>query len=46
VLGRRAEAVEEVERLLADLGGADADLPLLVEAKATRSRLAAAPRPR
>lgn len=40
-LGRRAEALEEVERLLAQWKGADPRLPLLAEAKALRARLAA-----
>jgi tetratricopeptide (TPR) repeat protein len=40
-LGRRAEALEQVERLLADWKGADPRLPLLEEARALRSRLVA-----
>lgn len=38
-LGRRAEALEQVDRLLADWRGADSRLPLLEEARALRARL-------
>lgn len=45
-LGRRAEALEQVDRLLADWRDADPGLPLLEEARALRARLAPAqPRP-
>src|SRR4051812_33193898 len=39
-LGRGAESMATVDRLLALWKGADADLPALVEARALRSRLA------
>jgi hypothetical protein len=39
-LGRRAEAVKELDALLTFWKDADADLPLLVEAKLMRARLA------
>jgi tetratricopeptide (TPR) repeat protein len=42
-LGRRADAIEQVERFLAQWQGADPRLPLLKEARALRARLAAAP---
>ncbi len=41
-LGRSADAIRELDRLLAFWSDADDDLPLLVEARASRSRLAAA----
>ncbi len=41
-LGRRAEALELVDRLLADWRDADPGLPLLEEARALRARLASA----
>jgi hypothetical protein len=44
-LGRRADAVREVDGVLAFWKEADPDLPLLVEAKAMRKRLAAPPAP-
>jgi tetratricopeptide (TPR) repeat protein len=40
-LGRKADAVKELDALLGFWKEADADLPLLVEAKAMRARLAA-----
>jgi hypothetical protein len=39
-LGRRVVAVKELDALLAFWKDADADLPLLVEAKGMRARLA------
>ncbi len=39
-LGRRGDAVRELDRLIAFFPTADADLPLLVEARAMRARLA------
>ena len=42
-LGRRAEALEQVDLLLAQWKGADAEQPLLKEARALRARLAAPP---
>ncbi len=44
-MGRREEARATVERLLAIWKHADADLPLLAEARALQARLAAAPFP-
>jgi len=38
-LGRRPDAVKELDELLAFWKDADSDLPLLVEAKAMRARL-------
>jgi len=40
-LGQRAEAIAQVDRLLAQWSHADPDLPLLAEARALRKRLAA-----
>jgi tetratricopeptide (TPR) repeat protein len=45
-LARRADAVRELDGVLAFWKDADADLPLLVEARAMRKRLAGAPRVR
>ncbi len=42
-MGRRAEALEQVDRLLDDWRGADPGLPLLAEARALRARLAPEP---
>ncbi len=42
-MGRRAEALELVQRLLRDWRDADSQLPLLAEARALRARLASGP---
>jgi hypothetical protein len=42
-LGRRADAIRELDGVLAFWKNADTDLPLLIEAKAMKAKLGAAP---